>query len=84
MAPAKLAPMVGWMCSEACTEGGAIYAVGAGRVRRVSIVEGPIATISGDDVSALIPGLADLGKVFAPSSGTNSSLTLAPELVPKK
>lgn len=83
MSPRKLAPMVGWMCSEACTEGGSVYAVGAGRVRRVSVVEGPIGTMTGDDVSALIPELADLGKVFAPTSGTNSSLTLAPELAPR-
>ena len=83
MAPTRLAPMVGWMCSDACTDNGAIYAVGAGRVRRVSIVEGPVGTIEGDDVSALISGLADLSQVYAPTSATNSSLNLVPELAPK-
>ena len=84
MAPHKLAPMVGWMCSEACTESGAIYAVGSGRVRRVSLVEGPRLSIEGDDVTALIPGLADLSKVYAPTSSNNSALSLTPELVAKK
>lgn len=84
MAPAQLAPMVGWLCSEACTDNGSIYAVGAGRVRRVFIAEGPRLDITGDDVTALIPALSDIKNVYEPTSGVNSSLNMAPELAPKK
>ena len=72
------------MCSEACEDSGAIYAVGAGRVRRVFVVEGPREEIVGDDVTSLIPRLADLSRVYEPTSGVNSSLNMAPELAPRK
>ena len=38
----KVAPVVGWLSSDRCRSSGGIYHAGAGHVRRVQILEGPI------------------------------------------
>jgi len=38
----RVAPVVGWLCSDLCTTTGGIYHSGASNVRRVQTIEGPI------------------------------------------
>jgi NAD(P)-dependent dehydrogenase (short-subunit alcohol dehydrogenase family) len=57
MSPEKVAPVVGWLSSEACGRTGLILHAGCGLVRRLKIVDGPALPIVDDDVWANWPQL---------------------------
>lgn len=39
--PSLAAPPVAWLCHETCTENGAAFAIGGGRIARVELTQGP-------------------------------------------
>lgn len=59
-APERVAPVVGWLCSEHCRTSGGIYHTGAGNVRRVQILEGPVQRLSDGNVDAVMRSLEPL------------------------
>lgn len=66
----RVAPVVGWLASEACPISGAVLHVGAGRIRRVHIVENERLELQGD-VGKLLNALAvpdEPGSSFAAGS----------------
>jgi NAD(P)-dependent dehydrogenase (short-subunit alcohol dehydrogenase family) len=54
LAPEKVAPMVGWLCSEGCTQNGMVFFAGGGRFRRRVMAEGPRVDFEGDDLGPTI------------------------------
>jgi len=84
MPPEKVAPVVGWLCSQACQVNGEVLAAGAGRVRRQLMVEGPRLDIGDGDLSALWSGLADGGHFEERADATASSFALIPELLERR
>ena len=58
--PDHVAPVAGWLCSERCQSSGGIYHAGAGHVRRVQIIEGPVRAIADGGVDAAMAGLTPL------------------------
>lgn len=52
--PDHVAPIVGWLCSDRCTTSGGIYHAGAGHVRRVQILEGPVHRLSEGDIDTVM------------------------------
>jgi NAD(P)-dependent dehydrogenase (short-subunit alcohol dehydrogenase family) len=65
MTPEAVAPVIGWLVSEACDVTGQIYIVGAGRFRRAWMAEGPLVSLQ-DDVSGALrkPGIAEPSEAF--------------------
>lgn len=55
--PDHVAPAVGWLCSEQCHSSGGIYHTGAGSIRRAQIIEGPVQSLAGADVDAVMSSL---------------------------
>jgi NAD(P)-dependent dehydrogenase (short-subunit alcohol dehydrogenase family) len=53
----KVAPVVGWLCSDRCRSSGGIYHAGAGHVRRVQILEGPLHNLSEGTLDEVMSGL---------------------------
>jgi len=80
MSPARVAPVVGWLCSEACDRSGLILSAGAGRVRRVALLESPVATVDADETFDWAP-LNDLAHAIETRDSRWSSTTLIPELL---
>ena len=78
IAPEKVAPAVGWMCSDACNESGMIFNVGAGRVRRVKVQEGRVIEIPGDDFGACWPALEDMTDAIEAKDNAGSGAVLIP------
>lgn len=79
-APSKVAPMVGWLCSEACDKSGLILCVGGGGVRRAQIQEGAVVAIEDDDASACWPALDDMtGAIEAPDAASSGRVLLPGE-----
>ncbi|WP_218578942.1 SDR family oxidoreductase [Vineibacter terrae] len=64
MKPELVSPMVAYLCSEACTRSGEIWAAGVGYFSRVEFREGPGVRVAGqptiEDVAANIDKIADL------------------------
>lgn len=60
MLPDHVAPVVGWLCSDACTESGLVLHAGSGRVRRIKVMGGPALDIPDGDVGSCWPGLDDM------------------------
>ncbi|MGF7150179.1 NAD(P)-dependent dehydrogenase (short-subunit alcohol dehydrogenase family) [Sphingomonas zeicaulis] len=56
--PDHVAPVVGWLCSARCRTSGGLYHAGAGNVRRVQILEGPVQRVSEVDIDRVMTGLA--------------------------
>jgi len=54
--PDHVAKVVGWLCSDRCDTSGGIYHAGAGNVRRVQVLEGPVSRLDGD-VDSVMRGL---------------------------
>lgn len=81
MSPARIAPIVGYLCSDACTRGGAILAAGAGRVRRTMIVEGPVIETDAEDLAEIWPALDDLRAVTEPRYVFDATKTMVPEMM---
>ncbi|WP_313802153.1 SDR family NAD(P)-dependent oxidoreductase [Sphingobium sp.] len=84
MSPARIAWVVGYLCSEACKRGGAILAAGAGRLRRTMIVEGAIVEPVDEDLTGLWPTLDDLHGVTEPRYVFDATKTMVPELMAPK
>ena len=80
MSPDWVAPVVGWLCSEACNRSGIILSAGAGRVRRAAIVESPGTTLDQDGVFDWEP-LDDLAHAIESRDSRWSSTALIPELL---
>ena len=65
LGPHPVSQLVAWLCSEACTETGAIYECGGGWYARTWLVQHPGAYLEPDDVTAerlrddVLPRLAD-------------------------
>jgi NAD(P)-dependent dehydrogenase (short-subunit alcohol dehydrogenase family) len=76
LSPDRVAPIVGWLASEACDVSGAIFHAGAGRVRRARMIES-VRTDLNDDVDAIIHGLDG---PFEPNSSFGAGAELMPEL----
>lgn len=55
--PNHVAPVVGWLCSDRCCSSGGIYHCGAGHVRRVQIIEGPVHSLSAGSIDDVMSGL---------------------------
>ena len=58
--PARVAPLVGWLCSEACDVSGEVLVSGAGAVRRASTGETAALALDADDPGATVHALAGL------------------------
>lgn len=80
LSPFKVAPVVGWLSSEACRDSGMIFHAGAGRVRRAKILEGKPAEIRDEDMSACWPALDDMTDAVEARSSFDSGRMLMPEL----
>ena len=55
--PDHVAPVVGWLCSEACQTSGGIYHTGAGNVRRTQILEGRVDRLDAAPLNEVMAGL---------------------------
>lgn len=55
--PALVAPLVGWLCSEACDVSGEVLVSGAGLVRRAAVGESDALALSGRAVGDVVHGL---------------------------
>lgn len=55
--PDRAAPVAGWLASDRCQTSGGIYHAGAGNVRRVQILEGPVRSIDQADLDGTMRGL---------------------------
>ena len=64
--PDKIAPTVGWLCSEACRHSGKMFHASALKVTRVGIVESAPVAVDPDDVTALSDAPFALAPVFEP------------------
>jgi NAD(P)-dependent dehydrogenase (short-subunit alcohol dehydrogenase family) len=72
----KVAPVVGWLSSDRCHSSGGIYHVGAGHVRRVQILEGPIQDLSSATLDEVMERLE-------PQPEWTSSFASGAELMPE-
>ncbi|ATE63936.1 SDR family NAD(P)-dependent oxidoreductase [Rhizorhabdus dicambivorans] len=72
----KVAPVVGWLASERCRSSGGIYHAGAGHVRRVQILEGPIEDLSSGTLDEVMARLE-------PNPEWTSSFASGAELMPE-
>ncbi|HZU62842.1 MAG TPA: short-chain dehydrogenase, partial [Novosphingobium sp.] len=59
-APEHVAPVAGWLCSDRCRTSGGIYHTGAGHVRRVQLLEGPVHRLADGDIASVMQGIAAL------------------------
>lgn len=71
-----VAPMVGWLASEACVASAAIVEAGGGRYRRVVFGLGRPLIEEGDDVSGLWPALNDTPVVEEMAGANGATRTL--------
>ncbi|PNQ04227.1 SDR family NAD(P)-dependent oxidoreductase [Sphingobium fuliginis ATCC 27551] len=76
--PDHVAPVVGWLCSDRCSTSGGIYHAGAGHVRRVQILEGPVRQLSEGDIDSVMRGLTAQPEW---TSSFASGAEIMPELV---
>lgn len=77
-APERVAPLIGWLCSEACEETGGIFCVMGGKARRVRFVESAIAEIDEDDPGLALPVLNDMRDAIEPRSAPEAGQALVP------
>ena len=82
MSPDLVAPVVGWLCSDACDRSGLILHAGCGRVRRIAVYGGPAVDIQGGDVDACWPALDDMTGARESASSLDSGAVLRAGLVP--
>lgn len=80
MSADRIAPVVAWLASEACHVTGQIIAAGGGRMRRNTIVEGPVTTIEDEDVASAWTRVEALTSIVESRNSGRSSLALVPEL----
>lgn len=80
MSPFKVAPVVGYLCSENCNESGMIFNAGAGRVRRARIMETLPVEIPDEDFSFCLAQLDDMSGALEAISSFDSGAVLMPEM----
>lgn len=73
----KVAPVVGWLSSAKCRASGGIYHVGAGHVRRVQILEGPIHKLADGPIDQVMQSIEQQPEW---TSSFASGAALMPEL----
>lgn len=76
--PDHVAPVVGWLASEACRTSGGIYHAGAGHVRRAQILEGPVHRLSDGPIGEVMERLERRPEW---SSSFASGAEILPEMV---
>lgn len=77
--PALVAPLVAWLCSEACDLSGEVLVSGAGLVRRASVGEGPALALDVVSIPQTLQALHD-GPVTPYASANDSFARLLDEL----
>jgi NAD(P)-dependent dehydrogenase (short-subunit alcohol dehydrogenase family) len=80
MSPAKVAPVVGWLCSPECTESGLILHAGSGRVRRIQIVGGRPVELVDDNMAACRADLDDMSGAEEAPYASAAGRVLRPEV----
>jgi NAD(P)-dependent dehydrogenase (short-subunit alcohol dehydrogenase family) len=75
--PDRVAPVVGWLASSNCRSSGGIYHAGAGHVRRVQILEGPLREIGESDIGEV---MHDLPRQREWTSSFASGAEIMPEM----
>ena len=73
----KVCPVVGWLSSRLCQSSGNVYHVGAGRVRRVQLLEGPRVDLDTGPIEAVMASLEQLAE---PTSSFDAGVLLMPEM----
>lgn len=82
LSPEKVAPLVAWLCSEACTQNGMVFFAGAGRYRRHVMAQGPRVDFDGDELTeAVVARIAELTSLDAPKHSGVAGVKLAPEIL---
>lgn len=81
MSPDLVAPVVGWLCSDACDKSGLVLHAGCGRVRRIMVYGGPAVDIEDGDVGACWPALDDMTGARESASSLDSGAALRAGLV---
>jgi NAD(P)-dependent dehydrogenase (short-subunit alcohol dehydrogenase family) len=81
MSPDLVAPVVGWLCSDACDKSGLVLHAGCGRVRRIMVYGGPAIDIADGDVNACWPALDDMTDALESGSSLDSGAVLRAGLV---
>jgi Enoyl-(Acyl carrier protein) reductase len=76
MTPDRVAPVVGWLCSDGCDRSGLILHAGCGRLRRVMVMGGPAIEIPDEDVAQCWPDLDDMRQAREASSSLDSGSVL--------
>lgn len=77
MAAERVAPVVGWLCSDRCDVSGAVYHAGAGRVRRVRMLESERLDLVDGEIDAVMHRLDGPDE---PGSSFGAGALLMPEL----
>ena len=78
--PALVAPLVSWLCSDACALNGEVLVSGAGLVRRASVGETEALALDAGPLGEVVEALADLSVQSYPSAN-DSFARLLDELV---
>jgi len=76
----RVAPMVGWLCSEQCTQNAMIFFAGGGRYRRDVMAEGPRVDFDGDDLSSVIDQIESTATLEPRKHSGVAGIKLIPEL----
>lgn len=74
--PDKIAPTVGWLCSEACNQRGAVFHASALKVTRAGIVESAPVAVDPNDVEKLSEAQFSLEPIFEPIDSTSAATRL--------
>jgi len=80
MTPDRVAQVVAWLAHERCDKTGMILSAGAGRVRRVGIVESPVVELEDEDIGRLWDRFTVLDGAHEPRNSADSARVLMPEL----
>lgn len=80
--PACVAPLVGWLCSEACDVSGEVLVSGAGLVRRAATGESDAMTLDADDPAGAVHALLDRPLKTYPSANDSFGQLLQELAIP--
>jgi NAD(P)-dependent dehydrogenase (short-subunit alcohol dehydrogenase family) len=81
MSPDLVAPVVGWLCSDACDRSGLILHAGCGRVRRIKVMGGPAVEVPDGNVALCWPELEDMSDAREATSSLDSGSVLRAGIV---
>lgn len=80
MSPDRVAQVVAWLSHDTCQSSGQVYAAGAGRVRRVTVVETPALAFDVQDIENLSARMVGLDGALELRHSHDSAVALVPEL----